>query len=166
MATYDVGYVYYINQGTEPFASLPIGGSTVKSIGCAVCAYAMLICHKEGYTKESDALQVVKDLIKNCTDGSGNMNTRFKNKTIHGKTYSVKEVSDMAAQIHEKIPTVARLEKNGSAVHFVTVVGTDTSQSGKDVYQVKDPGKRANSTLKEAMDTYPGCTLNGKFIIE
>ena len=64
MATYDVGYVYYINQGTEPFASLPIGGSTVKSIGCAVCAYAMLICHKEGYTKESDALQVVKDLIK------------------------------------------------------------------------------------------------------
>ena len=109
---------------------------------------------------------IQKNLIKNCTDGSGNMNTRFKNKTIHGKTYSVKEVSDMAAQIHEKIPTVARLEKNGSAVHFVTVVGTDTSQSGKDVYQVKDPGKRANSTLKDAMDNYPGCTLNGKFIIE
>lgn len=54
MAKYTVGSVYYINQGTEPFASISMGGSTVKSIGCAVCAFAMLICHKEGYASETE----------------------------------------------------------------------------------------------------------------
>ena len=68
MAKYTVGSVYYINQGTEPFASISMGGSTVKSIGCAVCAFAMLICHKEGYASETDAVQVVKDIIKQCVD--------------------------------------------------------------------------------------------------
>ena len=55
---------------------------------------------------------------------------------LNGKKYSAVEVSDMAAEIHEGVPVVARLEKNGSACHFVTVVGTDTSQSGMDVYQI------------------------------
>lgn len=167
MATYDVGYVYYINQGTEPFASIKMkSGDSVQSSGCAVCSYAMLICHKEGYTQESDAVQVVKDLIKNCTDADDNLDTKFQNKTIHGITYSAKKVSDMAAQIHEGIPVVARLEKNGKAVHFATVVGTDTSLEGMAVYQVKDPGKRANKTLADTMSNYEGCVLEGKFIIE
>lgn len=166
MAKYTVGSVYYINQGTEPFASISMGGSTVKSIGCAVCAFAMLICHKEGYTSETDAVQVVKDIIKQCVDSNGNMNTKFSNKTINGKKYSASEVTDMAAQIHEGVPVVARLEKNGSACHFVTVIGTDTSMTGMDVYQIKDPGARANSTLQDAMDDYPSCTLKGKFIIK
>lgn len=54
----------------------------------------------------------------------------------NGKKYSAVEVSDMAAEIHAGVPAVARLEKNGNDFHFVTVVGTDTSQSGMDVYRL------------------------------
>lgn len=167
MAKYDVGYVKYINQAAEPFANIEMkNGEKVSSVGCAVCAYAMLICHKEGYDSDEDAVQVVKDIIKQCTNDNALMTTTFSNKTINGKKYSAVEVSDMAAEIHEGVPVVARLEKNGSACHFVTVVGTDTSQSGMDVYQIKDPGKSKNTTLQQAMNNYSGCKLKGKFIIE
>lgn len=64
----------------------------------------------------------------------------------------------MAQQIHDGIPVVARFEKNGSACHFVTVVGTDTSQTEMNVYQVKDLGKRTNHTLQDTINNYPGCT--------
>lgn len=166
MAIYDVGSVYYINQGTEPFASIKMkSGSPVQKEGCAVCAYAMLICHREGYTNQADAVQVVKDIIAKCTNEKDLMSKTFSNKIINGKTYSAKEVTDMAAQIHEGIPVVARLEKNGEACHFVTVVGTDTSQTGMNVYQIKDPGKRANDTLQDTLNDYSGAVLKGKFII-
>lgn len=76
------------------------------------------------------------------------------------------ESQEGVMQTDTGVPVVARLEKNGSACHFVTVVGTDTSQSGMDVYQIKDPGKSKNTTLQQAMNNYSGCKLKGKFIIE
>ena len=165
MKTHTVGSMYYINQGKEPFASIKMkSGETIKSMDCAVCAYAMIICHKENYTTEKEALQVVKDIITQCTTNSGLIYTTFSNKKINGKTYSAIPVSDIAAQIHKNTPVVARLEKNGSACHFTTVIGTDPYKTGMNVYQIKDPGKQKNSTLQDAIDNYPGCSLKGKFI--
>lgn len=90
MAKYDVGSMYYINQGAEPFANIKMGKSTVKSIGCVVCAFAMLICHKEGYTAEEDAIKVVQDIIDECVDSKGYINTTFSNKNnILQKKYQI-----------------------------------------------------------------------------
>ncbi len=165
MATYNVENVYYINQGTDPFANIPIGRDTVKSSGCAVCAYGMLICQKEGYDTSSEAKQVVVDLISECTTG-GLIYTTFSDKTINGVTYSATEVNDMAEQIKNGIPVVARLaDKNNTAKHFVTVVGLDTSKSGMEAYIIKAPGKRANSNLQQALNDYSGTSVRGKYII-
>ena len=167
MAIYNVENVYYINQGTEPFASLKLkDNTTVQEYGCGVCAYGMLICQKEGYDTSSEAKQVVVDLIQECTNNSGLIDTRFSDKTINGVTYSVTEVNDMAQQIMDGIPVVARFaDANNKAKHFVTVVGLDTSKSGMEAYIIKDPSKRANSNLQEALNDYSGTSVRGKFII-
>ncbi len=165
MAEYNVGYIYHIRQWKEPFANMKMkNGKSVSSSGCAVCAFAMLIGHKEGYG-ESDAVQVVTDLIEECTDSNAYITNTFSNKTINGKQYSSIEVSDMAAQIQKGIPVVVRLAKNGSAVHYVTVVGLDTSKSGMEAYIILDPGKDSNYTLQDALNYNAGSAVAGKYII-
>jgi len=151
---------YYLNQGASDFASIQFkNGTTVKSYGCAVCSIAMIICWKLGLTATADKVKVVKKVIADATNSSGDL-LKNPSVTYGGLTVYGSNITDMHAQILAKKPAICRL--NG---HYVLVTGYDDSKTGFNAYLIQDPGSSANTNLSQPMAKY-GTTIVEKLKVE
>ena len=78
---------YYINQGDSNYSGITFkNGTTVGPYGCGVCSFAMLVCRDKGLTTVSAKQQIIKEIIANATNASGDLTYAFG--TINGTTYT------------------------------------------------------------------------------
>lgn len=128
----------YINQRNAKWNDLPFGSSTVGDSGCIVCCAAMIICKKLAISDDDQKLQVIKAVIKNCTDEKGDFEP---NSTIkyQGTTFTFSRTGTKPR--YETWPIVY-YRSHGHAV---------LATSPKDVL---DPGNHRITTVNEANNQY------------
>lgn len=148
----------YINQGSAPYRSIPIGSKTVKNIGCCVCSYSMVI----GYYEQKEMTPTdVRDIISSFVGSDRLMQ--------YGKLLTSKGLSFMGeSEIRSKWPDCPRVERivnlitEGKPVviyikglweydgtvyhksensHYLVIMGYD--ETG---FYVFDPGSNKNTT--------------------
>jgi len=150
---------YFIKQSNTNWKNIKLGTSTktVGSSGCYVCSIAMIICWYLGDGTTATKKAVITKLAANC-----NSSGSYKGGTVTyaGHSFSTMTIADMAQQLLNGYPSIAKIANpnNSSDTHFVVVNGYDTSGSTTwECYLVLDPGWDYDN-LQEVMDQKGGAT--------
>jgi len=136
---------YYINQADYPSIKFK-NNATLQSIGCVVCAYAMLACYKLG---NADKAGVIQEIIDNYTNASGGF-TNPSSMTIKGHAFTVMDIPDVASATRHEMPVVIRLNN----AHNVVVRDHIKTADNYSDYKFLNPGARANTTLDQPLATH------------
>ena len=121
---------YYIPQFSAPFSSIPMGGSTVSSIGCAVCCCAMVMCARLKVSDDATKVEAVKKIISSGTT-NGNLLHDF---TVTWKNETFRFQKTTTKPNYASFPVI---QCNG---HFVLAISATMAQ---------DPGKGSSAPTSE-----------------
>lgn len=144
---------YYINQKDSSYKDITFKNKTiVGTYGCGVCSVAMIVCKKLGLKTKDDKKKVIKHVIEEVTDGKGDLScngTLTYNETKFSFTQQTMEKTKKALENKDSVICFLK-GKNGT--HFVVITTYDETKTGNEAYLIKDPGKKNNGNLKQAMD--------------
>lgn len=118
----------------------------------------MLVCRDKGLTTVSSKQQIIKEIIANETNASGDLTYVFG--TINGTTYTHVNGVDIETELGKGRPVVVQVPG-----HYVVVYGVDSSKTGNAKYLVKDPGKSSNTNLQQVMNDYSTSTIKSKKVL-
>lgn len=150
---------YYINQGDANYSNITFkNGTKVGPYGCGVCSFAMLVCRDQGLTTVSAKQQIIKEIIANATNASGDLTYAFGK--INGTAYTHVASVDIETELAKGRPVVVQVPG-----HYVVVYGVDSSKTGNTKYLVKDPGKKTNTNLQQVMNDYNTSTIKSKRVL-
>jgi len=121
---------YYIGQWQDAFKSIPMGGSTVGSIGCAVCCCAMVMCARLKVSDDTNKVAAVKAIINAGTTGGSllhDFTVTWKNETFRFQKVTTRP----------NYPSFPLIQYNG---HFILAINATDGQ---------DPGKGSSAPGSE-----------------
>jgi len=156
---------FYINQADPDVGSITFkNNTTLRSYGCGVTSFSMILCQKNNIQQREKQLQVIKEVLNKATNADGNLvYGLISNIITNDKKYICKTITEDMIKNN--------IEKGNAVVahvpgHFVVVNGIDNSKNGFESFLVKDPGKRKNINLQQVLNDYKSKVVKAYYVLE